>query len=289
MSMDVPKPKTIQGDFKNCKNSSLFDISRNMETTKGKGGNVVEGLTGNEKLSYEDWQGESPHLLSQEIDTEYKAEQLKIQQAEVELETSYHEELNYINEELEVMPSSSKWKSHTEDRVFKVDKNVQVDIKMPSSPIRLVRNATYWILDTIAGVSTASGISVAKARTPTCEVCKRKYGDIYELELPKQSDEPRKKKPRTEEDYQLYANVLSSEKSVNNFKHKKALTQEIIAAKALFSKKETTKVTLHYDRTSKSRIDGDWPSLIFNFKDKGPLECWMISLCPLFFAYEDRE
>ena len=99
---------------------------------------------------------------------------MKIQQAEVELETSYHEELNYINEELEVMPSSSKRKSHTEDRVFKVDKNVQVNIKMPSSPIRLVRNATYEILDTIAGVSTASRISVAKARTATREVCKRK-------------------------------------------------------------------------------------------------------------------
>ena len=160
---------------------------------------------------------------------------------------------------------------------------------MPSSPIRLVRNATYEILDTIAGVSTASGISVAKARTATRGVCKWKYGDIYELELPKQSDEPRKKKPRTAEDYQLYANVLPSEKSVNNFKPKKALTQEIIAAKALFSKKETTKVTLHYDTTSRSRIDGDWSSLMFNFKDKDPLECRMISLRPLFFAHEDRE
>ena len=108
MSMDVPKPKTEKGDFKNCKSSSLLDIGRNMETTKDKGGNVAEGLTGNEKLFYDDQRGERHHVLSQEIDTEYEAEQLKIQQAEVELETSYHEELNYINEELEVMPSSSK-------------------------------------------------------------------------------------------------------------------------------------------------------------------------------------
>ena len=28
---------------------------------------------------------------------------------------------------------------------------------------------------------------------------------------------------------------------------------------------------------------------MFNFKDKDPLECRMISLRPLFFAYEDRE
>ena len=156
-----------------------------METTKGKGGNVVEGLTGNEKLFYEDRRGESHHLLSQEVDTEYKAEQLKIQQAEVELETSYHKELNCISEELEEMPSSSKGKSHTEDQIFKVDKNVQVNIKLPLSPTGLVRNATYEILNAIAGVSTAPGILVAKARTATCEVCKQKYGDIYELELPK--------------------------------------------------------------------------------------------------------
>ena len=112
---------------------------------------------------------------------------------------------------------------------------------------------------------------------------------IYKLELPKQSDEPRKKKPRTAEEYHLYANVLLSEKSVNNFDYKKVLTQEIIAAKALFSKKEATKVTLHYDTTSRSRIDGDWSSLIFNFKDKDPLECRMISLRLLFFAYENRK
>ena len=134
-----------------------------METTKDIGRNVVEGLTGNEKLFYEDQRGERRHIFSQEIDTEYEAEQLKIQKAEVEVETSYHEKFNYFNEELELTPSSSKPKSHTENRVFKVDKYVQVNIKMPSFPICLVGNATYQILDTIAGVTTASAISVAKA------------------------------------------------------------------------------------------------------------------------------
>ena len=67
------------------------------------------------------------------------------------------------------------------------------------------------------------------------------------------------------------------------------LTQEIIAAKALHSKKGTTKVKLHFDTTKRSRVDGDWPSLIFNFKDDNPLESRMISLRPLQFAYENRE
>ena len=77
MSMDVPKAKTKKDDFKNCKSSSLLDIGRNMETTKDKGGNVVERLTGNEKLFCEDQQGERRHLLSQDIDTEYEAEKIE--------------------------------------------------------------------------------------------------------------------------------------------------------------------------------------------------------------------
>ena len=64
MSLDVPKPKTKKRDLKNCKNSSLFDTGRNMETTKDKGGNVVQGLTGKEKLFYEDQRDERRHLLS---------------------------------------------------------------------------------------------------------------------------------------------------------------------------------------------------------------------------------
>ena len=39
MSMDVPKPKIKNGDFKNCKNSFFFDMGRNMETKKDIGGN----------------------------------------------------------------------------------------------------------------------------------------------------------------------------------------------------------------------------------------------------------
>ena len=48
-------------------------------------------------------------------------------------------------------------------------------------------------------------------------------------------------------------------------------------------------MTLHFNATSRNRIDSDWPSLIFSFKDKDPLECRIISLRPLFIAYEDKE
>ena len=288
MNMDVPEPKTNKGSWKKgSKNSSLFDIGKNTETTTDKDGNVLEGLTGREKIFYDDQNGERLHLLSHEIDTEYEEEQLAIQQAMIDAKAHLQEEMEYINEDLEsVSTSSVRQAPLEEDENIKVDKKTQVNIKNPTDPIRLVRNSTYEILDTISSVSTVAGVSVAKARKATREVCKRKYGDLYELEAP---EEPVRKKPRTAEDYQAYANVLPSETTVNKFKHKKAITQEIIAAKALYSKKETTKVTLHFDTTTRSRIDGDWPSLILNFKDDDPLECRMISLRPLFFAYEDRE
>ena len=69
---------------------------------------------------------------------------------------------------------------------------------------------------------------------------------------------------------------------------KRALCQEVAAAKALINKKPTTKVTLHFDTTQKSRIDGDWPCLILNFCDDDQVESKMISQRPLFFAFEDR-
>ena len=54
-------------------------------------------------------------------------------------------------------------------------------------------------------------------------------------------------------------------------------------------KKIDTKVTLHFDTTSRSRIDGEWPSLILNFKSDVEEDNQMIMLRALFFAFEDRE
>ena len=46
---------------------------------------------------------------------------------------------------------------------------------------------------------------------------------------------------------------------------------------------------MHYDTTSRSRRDGEWPSLIINTIDDNPSLSDMISLRPLFFALENRE
>ena len=153
-----------------------------------------------------------------------------------------------------------------------------------------MRDSTYEIKDTIATVSSKAGVSVEKVRTATQIVAEKLYNHSFKLTAPSSSvDPPQLKKPRTSDDYKEYKNVLPSSTSVNKFKHKKALKQEIIAAKALYSKKTTTTVTLHVDTTTRSRINGDWPALTLNFKDDDPLECRMINLRALPFGFEDRE
>ena len=171
-----------------------------------------------------------------------------------------------------------------------VEKETQCNLPSPAPEIRKVRDSTYKIKDTIASVSTKAGVSVEKARVATQVVAEKLYDHRFELSVPTQSENPPpSKKPRKSEDFQEYKNVLPSPKTINKFKHKKALRQEIIAAKALYSKKETTTVTLHFDTTSRSRINGDWPALILNFKDDNPFECRMLNLRALPFGFEDRE
>eukprot|EP00111_Clytia_hemisphaerica_P017245 TCONS_00051047-protein len=58
---------------------------------------------------------------------------------------------------------------------------------------------------------------------------------------------------------------------------------ELEAATALFNK-GAVKSTVHYDTTSRSSIDGDWPSIILKLSDGSEYR-----LRPLFFAFEDRE
>ena len=55
----------------------------------------------------------------------------------------------------------------------------------------------------------------------------------------------------------------------------------------LLKKESDTKATVHFDTTSRSNIDGEWPSIITRFTEGG--ESTEYRLRPLFFAYEDRD
>ena len=105
--------------------------------------------------------------------------------------------------------------------------------------------------------------------------------DIEEEEEPQQP-----KCVRSKEDYAAYKFVLPSEKVVGTFKHDQSL-QEITAGEALGNFDTGTIVTLHFDTTSRSRLEGEWPALILNFLNNDESKCKMTRLRALFFAYED--
>ena len=96
-------------------------------------------------------------------------------------------------------------------------------------------------------------------------VCEILYGHKYLLNhpplaaIPEESEtgEPFNKKSRTSDDYVRYKNVSPDVKSITEYKHRKELYQEIHATNVLINNPESNKITLHYDTTSRSRIDGE--------------------------------
>ena len=92
----------------------------------------------------------------------------------------------------------------------------------------------------------------------------------------------KRRTPVTKEDYLPYQNVLPSPKTINDYKQLLAVQEEADAANCLYNMPSNVKCTLHYDTTSRCKIDGEWPAIIFSFSDGK-----RYTLRPLFFAYED--
>lgn len=84
MDMDVKQPKRGPRR-KEAKNSSLFDIGKNMDQ-----------LTGDEAIFYQDQCGARQHLLSQEVDLVREEEKTAARAEETRLE-QLQEEMEYIN------------------------------------------------------------------------------------------------------------------------------------------------------------------------------------------------
>lgn len=282
--LPVPvKKNTPKQKIKCVTNNDLLDIGKEMQQ-----------LTGNEKAYYIDQCSRRIFRLSEEVDEEHEEEKILNSTLE-EQEISFQEQEESFSNPPEfvenITPNPKRFAP--DSKVVMVDKDIQVNINV-CPEIRKGRNTTASIKDTIATVSYRAIISVPKARLATQTVCEKLYGHKYYLEKPKlttiqEEDEPLSKKPRTIKDYEQYKNVLPSIKAVNTYKHLKAMHQEIEAAEALMNKDENTKVTLHYDTTSRSRIEGEWPCLILNFLNSDSSKCNMFPLRALTFAYEDRE
>ena len=286
--------------------NALFDI-----------GNDMKSLTGIEEQFYLDQNGPRQGRISESIDLKYEEEKAA-QKAEASaiLEREAAEEqfaiggediadenssLNESNGQLDVSLNRS---GLTRNTTSKADKCVQFDSRKPRPKLRNNRNCTFRSKSACARVSVRCNMSSEMSREAVKITCDAMYDDEYylskeeaiekdpsfeaerkKLVLPKPSKRTKTKEtvPHTLDEWKMYENVLPSAKTINNHKQVLAIQHEKDAATALYNIPSGTKVTLHFDTTSRSKIDGDWPALILIFSDKR-----RFPLRPLFFAYEDR-
>ena len=279
MYVPVIKQSSFIHGTRNC---DLLDIGKFMDNLDP---------VSNEAKFYNDQKGRRYFRVQSEVNfdsKEYIA--AEIDNAKM-LELSFNTETDFtFDDSIEVIPEIVNRKILCPCvSIVKLDKGIQANINIKPE-IRSVRNFEERIKDTIASVSSRGAISVPKARVVTQVVCDKFYSHDYKLEAPEiDTGEPINKKPRSADDYERYKDVLPSSKVVSSYKHSKALCQEIVAAKMMMNKEVGSKLILHYDTTSRSRVDGEWPSIILNFSGPKPENCQMIPLRPIFFAYETIE
>ena len=183
------------------------------------------------------------------------------------------------------------------------DISAQTDHKFNAPKIRInSKVCTDQVKSTCASVSTKCEVSVEVARLAVKTVKKGMYDhDVYlnteeqsaaEHSKPPDNDQnepPSKKKrtvpvPSSKADYDKYQYVLPSAQTVSDYKHMQASEAEGNAAIARYQKPDNVKRIMHYDTTSRSSVDGEWPSRILKLSSGQEYR-----LRPLFFAYEDRE
>ena len=276
-------------------------------------GQDTSSLTGVEKIFYIDQCGPQKHSLSEEIDSEFEEERAAILTEQANKSVIEEENLSF-SDPIEYQEESSLNCSREErhlKRSLLLERNARLVEKATQTPgihdldgifirpeIRTVRNFHVSVKDAICTASVRSAISIPKARIAYQAIMEKRYGHRYylsaaeqkrfepQLQVIDEEDEPpHPKRVRTKEEYEAYKYVLPSEKVVGTFKHDKSLHQEIMAGEALGNIDAGTKVTLHFDTTSRSRIEGEWPALILNFLSENPKNCKMVNLRSLFFAH----
>ena len=168
----------------------------------------------------------------------------------------------------------------------------QVDFcHIDQPPVRKVKLCTEEVKIALVEVSVRAQTSLEKARKAAQAFSKYFYGHNNYHSYKEKYPEEAPKIPKTAEDYANYAIMLTFfqiKKRLQNTSMNQALVRERDAAKALMNKKSNEKVILHFDSTTRSRIDGDWPSLILNMRSP-PNVSNKFTLWPLFFAFEDRQ
>ena len=104
----------------------------------------------------------------------------------------------------------------------------------------------------------------------------------------KETETQEAEKAQEEEDKPKdYTFVIASARTISDHKQMMATQNETEAAVMLLNKSDFHKATVHFDTTSRSNIDGDWPTIILRFSNN--TNNTEFRLRPIFFAYKDRE
>ena len=157
-----------------------------------------------------------------------------------------------------------------------IEASVQTDNPQPEIPLLgVVKNdriCTEAIKSACAMVSSTCGVSNEMSRKIVQIVAKKLHGHNPYLTPKEQfvSEHPEEAavaaenfKPK-ERTY-----VIPSKRTIVDHKQVMASEHESEAALMLLKKESDTKATVHFDTTSRSNIDGEWPSIITRFTKGG--------------------
>ena len=249
-------------------------------------------------------------FLSEEIDLEYERDGERKMNQFTEAIKSVEAELEYIFAEdeendseisnkssihgIQLDPKTNLSLSVSRSGVYRVTCpthtiGIQTDLyNVSQPPVRKVRDCTEEIKSALANVSVAAEVSPEKARLAAQAFSKYFYGHSYYLNPSEKDPIYEIKKPRKADEYAFYNDVFPGNKTIVNFKHSQSLHHEVEAAKALINKNKSSKAILHFDTTKRSRVEGDWASLILDIQS--PPNCSQpFVLRPLYFALETKE
>ena len=284
------------------KNDVLFDIGFDMDKLEGK-----------EKLFYEDQKNKREGQLDKHVDVEYEQQQELKQQVEVGRLQRLKLEEDYIispfedaqepdtmnspvlsvsdeNSTLNLSPSVNR-SGYVRCTAVRTDAGVQTENPSPDQPsLRIgMKICTEAIKSTCAMVSSTCGVSNETARKIVQIVARELYNHNFYLAPEEQFYGERTELEETatvESDFKTkdYTYVIASAGTIGDHKQMLASEAESEAAAMLLKKDSNTKVTIHFDTTSHSNIDREWPSIILRFSNNVNIE---YRLRPIFFAYED--
>ena len=252
--------------------------------------------------------------ISDQIDEEHTANvEAELAQRQAE-QQRIDEEIAFINDEEttsdSILPLSTVQLNQYLNRsgvvcatTSKTNFGTQTDNCNPlRRPIRAIRNCSQESKDTCAQLSVQCGLSVEMSRLAFVIVSHYYFGVEYYLtvddaragrsslapsttQITTDEEPPAKKRLlSTKSDYIDYQYVVPSSKTISVMKQYQSLEQERKAVVSLQNKPSDVKTTLHFDTTTRSTIDGDWPAIILIFSNNQ-----RYNLRPILFSYEDRE